>query len=344
MCSLYSRGCPYLSLQLNAYFSHWVIRSLNRILAKYIFFSFVFVGRVAESVLISWFMLDLRTIIFIYLIFNFKLNYVNNLIHYYLVQVRARIGLFFRILFSVRRFANFEWLFLILKLGIVPFHFWYLSLVVKLDWERLFLLISTRKIIALVIVFTFINKIYFFLLCLNLGFVIYYSLFEKHLKILLGFSSIFNMVWVLRSRASNYYWVLYFVGYSLNLFLMLWVLGVLGKIGVRDLNQFFEIECVFFLGINVFLIVGLPPFLGFSIKMFMLREIVRLGGYLIMLVALRAFFVYLYIMFFFYSLSSYLESGNSLGLYNLVVYVILIVVLNFLFRVLFILFYYINNS
>ena len=288
-------------------------------------------------------MLDLRTILFIYLIFNLKLNYVNNLIHYYLVQVRGSIGLFFRILFSVRMLFRIEWLFLSLKLGIFPFHFWYFRLLAKLEWENIFLLIRPRKIIVLVIMFSFLNKYLFFVLFLNLGFVVYCSLFEKHLKILLGFSSLFNLVWVLSRRGWNYYWFLYFVGYSLNLFLIIYVLRALGKTVVRDINQFFELVCVFFLGMNTFLIVGLPPFLGFSVKLLILREIVILGSYFLFLVIFTALFIYIYITFFFISICRYLEIRGSFNFYSVKRHFSLVILINFFFRLLFLVLYYLNN-
>lgn len=303
----------------------------------------VFVGVVRESIIFRWFILDLSTIVFIFLIFNLKLNYVNNLIHYYLVQVRARIGLFFSILFSVRGYVRLEYLFLLLKLGIFPFHFWYLRLLAKLDWESIFLLISPRKLIVLVMLFNFLSHRVFWILAVNLGFVLYRRLCEKHLKVLLGLSSIFNMVWVLSRLVVNYYWLLFFAGYSLNLFLMLWVLERLAKCKVRDIAQFFEVECCVFLGMSVFTFLGIPPFLRFFIKVLILREFIYLGVMYVILVLRRIVFAYLYLIFFFNAMSSYLENRGVFRDLKVNFYLFWVLGVNMLFTINLLFFYYLNN-
>jgi hypothetical protein len=288
-------------------------------------------------------MLEVSTILFIFLIFDLKLNYVNNLIHYYLVQVSARVRLFFSILLSLVARLSIGRVFLLLKLGVFPFHFWYLRLLRKLDWEKSFLLIRVSKLIVLVMVFNFMEITYFIFLACNLVFVVYSSLYEKRVKILLGLSSIFNIVWVLRRGIGTYIWLVYFLGYSLNLFLIVCGLEQIGKEIVSDSAQFFRLELCFFLGFNTFVLLGLPPFLRFFMKVIISRELVMLGWYYRLLVLLRIYFVYIYLIFFFNALSRSvdniaLEWKSAIG-----VYVLLRLVVNSGRRVGFLAFYYLDN-
>jgi formate hydrogenlyase subunit 3/multisubunit Na+/H+ antiporter MnhD subunit len=317
--------------------------SLSQLFVKYIFFLFIVLGIIRESLLLRWCMLEVSTLLFIFLIFNFKLNCVNNLIHYYLVQMRASVGLFFRVLFSMVGRFNVEFLFLFLKLGVFPFHFWYFSLLIKLDWMRGFILIRPIKVISLIILFNFVNVVFFYIACLNLLFAVHGALFEKHLKMLLGLSSVFNMAWVLSRLFLNYYWVLYFLGYSRNLLLIVWALKSLEKETVLESGYLWEYRSCFVLGLSTFVLLGLPPFLGFFVKVLILRELVHLGIFWILLVLLSFIFVYIYIIFFFNSLTRYVEYGGVIFFNKLRPYLIYLLVGNvFITRVGLIL-YYLNN-
>lgn len=297
----------------------------------------------SDSLLLSWLILDLSTMLFIFLIFNLKLNYVNNLIHYYLVQVRARIGLFVRVLFSIVGRFNCECFFLFLKLGIFPFHFWYFRLLLKLDWWNIFILIRPNKVIVLRLIFRLYRFLVFVALAINLFFIVSSVLFEKQIKILLGLSSLFNMVWVFGTLNSIRFWLVYFLGYSLNLFLIIWVLVKFIKSNLGDYSQFSEFDLILFLGLLVFILLGVPPFLIFFIKVYILIQLLTLGVIYVFLVIRRIFFVYSYLIFFFLGITI---TKDRLLLFidtNLRKSLILVLGINLFLRRGFVLIYYLDN-
>ncbi len=288
-------------------------------------------------------MLELSTLFFIFLIFNLKLNYVNNLIHYYLLQVRASVGLFVRILFSFMRDVRFELVFLFLKLGIFPFHFWYFSLLLKLDWWNIFILIRPNKIIVLRLIFSVYSSLVFMVLLINIFFVIFRALVEKQLKILLGLSSLFNIVWVLRRLRLLYFWFVYFLIYSLNLLLIVVVLFWASKHRFLNIIESNVACLIIFLGLRGFMLLGLPPFLRFFIKIYMLREGIAYGRFFIFLAIRSIIFVYIYLIFFFLSLSG-VTSSNSGNLKRGLTGVLLsILTSNLFFSIIFLVLYYLNN-
>ena len=181
--------------------------SQGRLILVVLFWVVVFRGVVRISLVFTWLMLELRTILFLYLIFNLKLNYVNNLIHYYLIQVSARVGLFFRILVFLISRINLDRVFLYLKLGVFPFHYWYFGLLLRLDWKELFLLISPRKAIRLRMLFGVVRLDQGLIFFLNLGFVLVRIFSEKKIKLLLGMSSLFNMAWILSRGGLGYFYL-----------------------------------------------------------------------------------------------------------------------------------------
>lgn len=85
----------------------------------------------------------------------------------------------------------------------------------------------------------------------------------------------------------------------------------MNKLALVDQSGLSRLELCFFLGLNVFLILGAPPFLTFFLKVYALVNLVKFGLFYLVLVRVSILFVYLYLIFFFFSLSRVIERNKE---------------------------------
>lgn len=104
-----------------------------------------------------------------------------------------------------------------------------------------------------------------------------------------------------------------------------------------------QIDVCFFLGLNVFLLLGVPPFLRFFLKIYILGDLSQLGGFFVILVLRRILFVYLYLMFFFYSLMRLRGKELSLIVLKFMKSGLYLILFNLRLRMMLLRIYYLNN-
>jgi len=169
---------------------------------------------------------------------------------------------------------------LILKIGIFPFHHWLPQVINRVRWFVCFLLSVVQKIAPSFII---CYSIYgcrrsLILLIGSLG-----SLFgginglnQRQLRIILSYSSIGHLGWILCSIYFSFYvFFYYYLVYSFISFSLI-ILLVIFPIKVININSFNYIPFFFFLSLSLcFLsLSGLPPFLGFYSKLLVVFYII----------------------------------------------------------------------
>lgn len=266
------------------------------------FIFIVFLGFSRERAYLSWIILEVRTALFIFFLFRGKLRSVGNLVHYYLIQAFRRVGLFFRILFMLNGGEFFQRLFLLIKLGIFPFHYWYLGLLAKLEYILGLVLIRPRKLILLGIFFNLEGKLTIWVRVRTILYSTLVTLYEKNLKILLGLSSLFNLAWVFATIGLGDLWLGYFLIYRLNLVFIIFRLESFNNFYSSNNLIFQNFFCLLFFCLLLFFSLGLPPFISFFSKIYFLvytNEYLFLGG---LLIIRRILFIYIYLRFIFHRL------------------------------------------
>ena len=256
-----------------------------------------------------WLALEINMLRFLPIMSEMEDFCFDNIIKYFLVQSLASITFIifslFRIINRVRKIELFVFLALSLKLGIAPFHRWFLSIVKNTSLIVIFLLSTIQKIIP-VSIFSIINiwGRYLYLM-ININFLLLFTrgLFILRFNKILGLSRINNLMWLLLGTVNNIY-----RGY-LFLFIYRFLLsGVLVLFLHSHKSVFFNIvnkNLIYNMRILFILISigGLPPFLGFLRKVLILKQRsthVRLIV-LVILVFRALIILYYYIRFIFLS-------------------------------------------
>jgi len=226
---------------------------------------------------------------------------------YFFIQSLASIILFFRmmLIFLLNR-QIYTYLFISLslcwKMGIPPFHLWLFNLIIEIDWILFFLTSSWQKILPLYL----IRQIYFslleFFIFLALILRVSISLFQCNVKKILIISSIFTGAWVLSSIFFvKIFWILILFLYRSILFICVTIFRD-NKVSIKSVNNLVSIQQ--FEKINILFILlsiaGLPPFLGFFIKISVLViMILRRKFFLPILLVLRSVaLIYMYLRIF----------------------------------------------
>ena len=215
---------------------------------------------------------------------------------------------------------------LILKIGIFPFHQWFPQIMGGLNWLTCFLLSVFQKLSPSMIICYIIDLFNNFFLCIVgclgslLGGLI--GINQSQLRLLLSYSSIGHIGWILCSIYISFNaFFFYFLVYSfINLRIMiLFDLYPFKLIRVSRLN-IFPFNIIIFISFTFFSLGGLPPFLGFYPKFFVLLHLLyyNLYTYRFLLIISSLINLFYYISIFFNLLIiSYFKFFVNLDFFNI---------------------------
>nr|YP_008815716.1 NADH dehydrogenase subunit 2 [Pristaulacus compressus]AGZ13111.1 NADH dehydrogenase subunit 2 [Pristaulacus compressus] len=264
-----------------------------------------------------WISLELNMLSFIpLLIFNKKFSN-DSLILCFLIQSLSSSIFLLSLLYFFFQFNYLEkFLFLIfnklillslfLKLGIFPFHFWFIKLIKSSSWMNCFIITSFQKIIPMIILFNiFIHYIMFFPLIIFSSFMSMFLSFNMmNLRSILGYSSINHTSWMLTSIPFNkLFWMFYLIFYSIILFSLINLFNMFNLNYINQMNLIFKLNknlmkiIIFF---NLISLGGMPPFLGFLSKWLIINLSLNfnLHSQIFLLILCSLSFLYIYISIF----------------------------------------------
>jgi len=186
---------------------------------------------------------------------------------------------------------------LLIKLGLAPFHYWYIKLAEKISHAPLFFLRISQKIIPLYIIIIltpiYLKEIIF----LNVILRIVGAINEIQIKKIFAFSSIFSVSWLLWTQ--NFIWrLLFLISYGLGLFCILFISWQNNVKRITRL-QLLEKESKILISIAMFNFIGIPPFGIFVFKVKLLYLIINFSFFIASLWIVRTiFFAYIYLRIF----------------------------------------------
>lgn len=250
------------------------------------FINLIYLISITSTILISlssanwiivWIIIEINLIIFIPLITSRKyLTKSTPCIKYFLAQAIGSIILIVFILFNSLKNYNFAinslpsllLMATAIKSGTPPFHFWFPQLIEEVNWLQIILLLVVQKIIPLIFIFYSI-RILSILVIIRRGLIGAIGGFNQNsIKKILAYSSIVHMGWLIISMNSGIeITLLYFIFYSIIIVSFIFSLKDssirINRFTPSKFNpQFWNLTnslCLFSLS-------GLPPFLGFFIK------------------------------------------------------------------------------
>nr|YP_009317194.1 NADH dehydrogenase subunit 2 [Stathmopoda auriferella]AOX13376.1 NADH dehydrogenase subunit 2 [Stathmopoda auriferella] len=251
----------------------------NKMFFYFILFFSTLISISSNSWFGCWIGLEINLLSFIPLISN-----SNNLLSseaslkYFLTQSIASINFLFFIIFKMIFFKNFEFnnLFslminssLYMKMGSVPFHFWFPNITEGLSWLNCFILMTWQKISPMILLSYYFNKNFLIIIMiLNTIIGAIGGLNQTSLRKLMAFSSINNLGWMLSTiLISENLLMFYFLMYSFLISIMCFSFFMLNlyyinQLFIFNLNSMIKLS----LFINFLSLGGLPPFIGFFPK------------------------------------------------------------------------------
>lgn len=271
------------------------------------------------SLLRFWVALEFSSFFIIPLLNSSTLARKEVMWEYFLIQAVGRMGFLASssasvsviALVGVKGMQVFSWrtvslMFLLLKLGIPPFHGWTLRVVEAMSWEQVAIFSVLAKMPPLLGVWALLPSIQYSLevfLLFSLAFS-FKGILERSLRRVIVYSSIINVAWVMAGMSLGpalSAWL--FFSYALR------VSGIVLSVpkGVSQLRGLFRL-CfpltphalrLLFLIMNI---VGIPPTLGFFAKLNVLKgvfsETVRAVIFLIYLFSISFVLVYFWFLCF----------------------------------------------
>lgn len=233
-------------------------------------------------------------------------------IKYFIAQALASIIIIFSsILFFKLRPNNsiiFTNLIIILalsiKMGAAPFHFWLPQVIQTAKWFQIILILTWQKIAPIILILFVKNNLIKIILLLRCFIGAIGAINQITIKKILVYSSILHTGWILASiLCSKYIWIFYFLIYSLITLAIILSLSFSSFKTVKELFHSNTTPLIsFFVFLNFLSLAGIPPFLGFIIKLIAISSIFLSGIdfsiFLILIISsLVSLFYYLRLIF-----------------------------------------------
>lgn len=206
---------------------------------------------------------------------------------------------------------------LAIKSGIAPFHFWFPQVINCRDWPQCLILLTWQKLAPLALLSFFFNYLLYLIILSSALFGALGGINQFNTKILLTYSSILHSAWILSlTSVGNLFWLIYLLIYSLINFSILLPISTLN---IAELNAIYFVKTPSSLKaltlINFLSLAGLPPFLGFAIKILTLIVLLNsnLSFVLIFTIIATSF-----VSFYFYLRFTFTALFNNFWLTNFI--------------------------
>ena len=291
-----------------------------------------------NSRFIIWLRLEINMLRFLPIISSGLNIELENSVKYFLIQRWASI-IFLISYFFCSYFINSIRILLILsifiKLGISPFHTWFISILKTCSLYILMLLSSLQKIIPLIILNNvfFFFRIFYFCIIITIIFLVIILSSVININKLLALSSLGNILWLISSNLLSLKLMILFL--TIYIFLLM---GIYLFYNSFYYNLFIQINRINFFDkiIIVLLFIslgGMPPLLGFLRKFLILKIIFIYENLILFLIIIFSSLVLLYHymsrIYFFITFMPSLKTNFSTNNYSITKYFYLISVIIF---------------
>nr|YP_010878895.1 NADH dehydrogenase subunit 2 [Sambus kanssuensis]WHE42534.1 NADH dehydrogenase subunit 2 [Sambus kanssuensis] len=175
---------------------------------------------------------------------------------------------------------------LLTKMGAAPFHFWFPQVLEGLSWMNSFIMLTWQKIAPMIIMFYLpFSQLIMLVMVTCLITSALMGLNQTSMRKILVYSSINHIAWMLSSLMFNeMIWLVYFSIYSI---MNLMIIIILKKINLFQISQLGlnslspKMKMMFML--NFFSLGGIPPFIGFLPKWWVIQLMAEEKLYLLSL-------------------------------------------------------------
>nr|YP_010329453.1 NADH dehydrogenase subunit 2 [Haemaphysalis mageshimaensis]UNO53988.1 NADH dehydrogenase subunit 2 [Haemaphysalis mageshimaensis] len=251
---------------------------------------------------IFWIMMEMNMMMFIPIMKQNKMQNCNSMISYFIVQSFSSIMFFMgssimmtNYLIINETLINVS---LMIKLAMIPFHSWLISISETLDYNSFSIILTIQKLIPLFILSFMKSGITFIISILSLimSSIMIFNL--KLFKKILIFSSISHLSWmIIIMFSSSSFWLFYMTIY---MFMIFSICKIFKKTNINSLQDLMKPKIMNNDKISIIILMmslgGLPPFFGFMIKFLAIIIIIKysiISIIILILSSLINIFIYL---------------------------------------------------
>nr|UNO54417.1 NADH dehydrogenase subunit 2 [Rhipicephalus sanguineus] len=273
----------------------------------------ILISMSSNSWFIFWLMMEINMMSFIPIMNEFKLKNYNSMIMYFIIQSFSSslffISSFQYSLFNTELFLSLINISILIKLGVIPFHFWLMLISESLNFNSLLILLTIQKIIPLLIIEKFLNKMMIPLFVLSSLMASILAMKYKLMKKILIFSSISHQGWILCLIAKKVnFWFSYLIMYSVIIYTIIINCKMVNFNSLNNLTSSkMSVKMKNTMIMSMMSLAGMPPFLGFFMKIVAISYLIKMNLIFITILIISSLinlFFYLRIMtpFFFINL------------------------------------------
>lgn len=260
----------------------------------------IFISLRVNSNFLIWILLELNIIRFLPIISSKEHIEIENSIKYFLIQRWASVIFLISFFFFNLFINNINYIIIFrifLKLGVAPFHIWFISILKTRSLFILIILSTIQKIIPLVILSNISIRfdLIYMIILINTIFLLIILSRIINLNKILAVSSINNIIWILFRIIFSLKLIFIFI--IIYLFLLI---GVFILYNLYNLNIFLQINRINYFDKLIITIIfislgGIPPLLGFLIKYVILKFIIIYEKIFFLLIIIFSSLLVLYI-------------------------------------------------
>nr|UXG58554.1 NADH dehydrogenase subunit 2 [Dermacentor albipictus] len=297
----------------------------------------------SNSWFVFWLSMEMNLMSFIPIMNNNTIKNCYSMVVYFIIQSFSSSLFFFSsfqyFLNSSLIFLSFVNLALLIKLAMMPFHFWIMMIANSVNFNALFMLLSFQKMIPLFIISKIFYSPLIILIIISTLMSSITALNLKQINKLLILSSISHQGWMMCLIAKKInFWIIYLIMYSMILF-PITNMTARYKMNYMEMNNMTKMninEKLSFIS-NFMSLGGMPPFLGFFMKIMAIYMLMKSYFPLIIFLIISSLinlFFYLKILtpsFFFFIkfLKNSKYNFNSKTIFINMNYMLLIFLINF---------------
>jgi NADH:ubiquinone oxidoreductase subunit 2 (subunit N) len=252
-----------------------------------------------NSRLIIWIRLEINILRFLPIISSGLNIELENSVKYFIIQRWASIIFLIRFFFCNYLFNRFYTLLIIrifIKLGISPFHTWFISILKSCSLYILIFLSTIQKLIPLIILNNIYFRIYFyyFFFFFTIFFLLIILSRVINLNKLLALSSLGNIIWLISRKLLSIKLLLIFIVIYIYI-----LLGIYIFYNIFYYSLFIQINRISFFDKIIIIILfislgGIPPLLGFLRKFLILKIVFIFENIFLFLIIIFSSLILLY--------------------------------------------------
>ena len=248
-----------------------------------------------------WLIIEINTVLFLSILFSMR-SPSKSITKYFIIQATASITIVLGLVL-ISSDSSFS-LFLVqgslvVKLGAIPGHIWYISLIQDLSWVNILILSTIQKLIPLVMLSSlssYMIIISFILISRIRGLLATKSI---SLKRLIAYSGVLNVSWFITSVISVNCFCFYFSCYFVTIAGLAYSFSSNSASLTLDTKSGMSFRESLAVGFFLLALGGLPPFINFWAKLIRLKIIIFRSlvgvvvGFILVIITAWLIFVYL---------------------------------------------------